>query len=374
VILPSFSRLALAYACAYPWVGFERWPKRPWSDVASVGQRVSTAAEQLAIWGDYDRDAVGDAAPHAEAVRELLERDNPAAIYAEQALAWDVRHRSARWLPQNHPRDYSAVAHGEMFGTPDVVFLRQDGTVVVRDYKTGDTSRGRDPGAHAQLRALALCASKVFGVDSVDVQLVHVSASYAWVESDTLTAWDIEATADQLAELYHTIATASDYLPNPGAHCSYHYCPKLTVCPVWQKRIRELDDKLAAELVLTTDLAGPAQASKQWDAVRALGRILDQYEQAVKDMAKTQAIPRPGGKVLGYREQTRETIDGRRALPVLREMGLDDAAEVKVSLSAVRRAAKEAGLVQARAVQALRDAGAVSESRWTKFEEFLPKE
>jgi hypothetical protein len=362
--LPSFSKLALAKRCAYPWTGRTRWPEGTLSPQASLGRRVAVASEQLHVWGDYD----GERFAHAEAIRELIERERPQVTFAaaEQAMAWSDS--GARWLPQEHPRDYSQVREGEMFGTPDVVMVR-GGDVVVRDYKTGDRDRGRDPQDHDQLRALALCASRIFGRREVVVELCHVSESYAWVERATLGRWELDETAELLERIYATIERA-DADPRAGFWCHWHYCPLLTTCPIQVAREKQLAEAVGVAMRLTTSIESAAQASEQWDAVRALERALEEHKRAVQEYARHNVVERENGKRLGWHETRREVIDGKRALPLLQEMGLEVEAEIKVTKTAITAAAKAAGQPQAATLRALRDAGAVRESTFERFEEF----
>ena len=101
-----------------------------------------------------------------------------------------------------------------------------DEAVLVVDLKTG--RKPHSPHGHAQLAANALASALHHGVGWARVAIATVSTRGVWVEWSTLAAVDLARTDDTTARLLARVPGAE---PQPGPHCTAHYCPSKGSCP-----------------------------------------------------------------------------------------------------------------------------------------------
>lgn len=128
-------------------------------------------------------------------------------------------------------RNYPATENPWVqYGTADIVGKLKTGEIYVGDWKTG----GSD-GAKEQLKTLAYCAAKVFGVDTVDdsyavISCLSVNEHGVWPNEESLSEKDLYNHAISLTNA-HDKAVHGGGEPVPGVHCSSLYCPHLAYCP-----------------------------------------------------------------------------------------------------------------------------------------------
>lgn len=98
--------------------------------------------------------------------------------------------------------------------------------VLVVDLKTG--RKPHHPEGHAQLEINALAAQLAYGATRARVAIATVSTRGVWVEWHDLSADDLVRVDNDAAGLLARVPSAE---PNPGPHCSAHYCPSKGACP-----------------------------------------------------------------------------------------------------------------------------------------------
>ncbi len=402
MFLPTFSRLDVAARCVYPWTSRQRWPKQPPNAFRGVGSAVSSVAECLAVWGDAPIDAIAEAqgltpsdttklGQMAVHLRELIEDEATRTSWrvAEQALAYDLRAGTARELRQAHPRDYSDRKPHEMSGTPDLVFVR-DGALVVRDYKTGRYTWGKNPAESRQLRALGLCAARAYGFHEVTLELVQVDADGVRARPEPLDAFELALCADELCGIHDRIAYEGERPPpNPGHWCDSAYCPLAATCPATTKALATVAKVSDLEYPLTDEITSPEHAAYLLERLAVAKTAIETIRHAVKEYAREHGpVPLNNDKLYGVvlhdgRERFDLSVDG--ALEAIRKhlgpFAAAAAVSSKTSKTAIEVAAKAEqtkrgqGVRRARALMdELRELGALKRGApYETIEAFTPK-
>lgn len=151
--------------------------------------------------------------------------------YAELSIAWDYATDTARIL--GHGRHtYADASDTDICMTGDLVVIRED-VGLVRDYKTGHGYV--TPAQHsAQLHVLALGVSRVFGLESIMVEFMHIKEPTAFGDrfpSDQF--WVTRSHLDAMKARIHGMVAElmSDEPPayREGMQC--RYCPSWDWCP-----------------------------------------------------------------------------------------------------------------------------------------------
>ena len=212
----------------------------------------------------------------------------PAGAEHEVAMGLDVATgRAYRYALDSH-RGYPE--DGFLHGTTDLVWVL-DGCVVVLDFKTGKwVVLARESW---QLKALAIMAAKLAGLDEARVALAYLQDDGSWKLSwDSLDAFELSDAEARIASL-KTRALRGEY--STGEHC--RFCPSLTLCPAQTQMAKaivpslaEVEDKLAS---LT-----PKQQGEVWERVRLAEELIGKVKTAIGTMAAASPIPLPNGKTL----------------------------------------------------------------------------
>lgn len=401
---PTFSRLDVALGpngaarCVFPWTGRLKWPRRPERLAATLGTSVSRAAECLAVFGQAPVDEL--AAELADADRrsflamvghlaELLAEEAETDLWrrAEVALAYDCASGRGRELSAEQARDYSGRAWRELSGTPDLVRVRADGVLVVRDYKTGRYKWGAKAGDQPQLRALGLAAARAYRHDQVVVELVQVDEDGLRRSEDLLDPFELDCAAGELRGLLDRIERAQE-TPRPGHWCAGAYCPTLATCPATLKLMEAIAGASGLQHPITAELTSPEHAAYVLERLAAAEMAIETIRHAVQEMARKAPIPLANGKLYGPVVQDgRETIDlsVKGAVALVEEhlgpFAAATAIEKRTSKTALETAAKAEqarrgeGVKKFRALlEALDELGAVRHGApFEKFTEFSPK-
>lgn len=350
--LPSASKLELAEHCVYPWSSGVRWPKR---EPMSADQRYGLAFHDLAAAmaaGSADipaiitaRQLTGAEEKRLEAtadhLAEVLLLDQAAATpEAEVAYVYDVdtgaiERAADRW----------AGGPGRVYGAADLVFERQDGVYVVRDWKTGHRARGRSPGQTPQLRFLGMVAGALAGFSTVRVELAFVDEEGVEVVGEQLDALDLGAVEGELAGLVDRIKEPPT--PRPGPWCERYYCPLRASCPATLAALAHVDGELQR-----FPLLGAFQSAEHAAFVRhrlpVLQALLDERQADIEEYSKHYGplpVEDKPGMVWGPREQPgRERIEASpAALKILRSKLSAEGAEVAIEKS-ISKASIERGV------------------------------
>ncbi len=397
-LLPSPSKLALVEECAFAWSPLApEWPSdagtwyRGFGDgisrvaqaaVAGAPLDASSLADELGLTPAQGRDFALAAAHVVQSVEELRTDPNVSELRAEVPVAYAVTMTSARWCGERAPGGRAVdEREGERSGAIDLIY-RRAGRLVVRDWKSGPRAREHRPADTLQLLAYGAAAALASGDQAVTLELAHVDEFGVLVVADDLDAFTLDAAALRVAERYAEVARR-EALPNPGPHCWECYCPILPVCPVTQKAI-EAVHKVAEAPPMVVEFTSPEHAASVRTRLKMVQKACDAIEEALKAYASHTPIPAGNGKVYGRRVQNREVVDLTRegAMAVLEQHlgapGLEIAVERSTSGAAIRRAAMgvapkgKAAALERTLMGALREAGALRNTEFTKFEEFKP--
>lgn len=364
---PSPSKLDLAARCAYPWTSGIRHDPFASSTAADLGTAVHAALAAAALGqpapevpADVDRD---DYERAVRAGRLIMEADLAAGatvLLVERRVALDLRTGRGRLVQQLEQR-----RSGELRGDVDVAMRRSDGSIVVRDWKTGR------PGVVSasdsmQIATYAVAIGSLYSCTSVVVQQVHLLDGYeGTIDSASYDAIDLGAA---LATIRHLASPPHGSMPQPGSHCRDLYCPIAARCPATLALVERARE--ACALPDTTTLDPPT-------AVRVLERLplVDAYLDALRAeaervIAAAGTVVADDGTAWGLVERDGdETIDAEAARAVLERLDMLDAVETKAVASkasierAARRRATKRGelspMVRA-ALEELRAAGAIT--------------
>lgn len=300
----------------------------------------------------------------------------PLNLAAEVTLAIDLETGAARELGRDLNRDYSAALPTEIVGTVDALGMNDDEVLII-DWKSG---RGHvDPAARNwQLLALAVAAARVYGKSRARVGIGFVpEGSKPWFDWADLDALDLDAALYQLRKMARRIEKARADLAagrtpetTPNVHC--RYCPAWKSCPSQTALLRQVVAAPAEIEREVMTLLTPETARAAYERIKLVSAVVKRVEQAVYAWAATSPIDLGDGNVLGMTTTQKESVDGDKALPVLRAKFGDAVAEAacerSTSKAAINRALKKVerskgtsfAEVERDALAALREAGAIS--------------
>lgn len=300
----SASQLGRSVACAAS-VRLPQWPAFP--IIPPVGGGISPAErgtqihkflEVLAKTLDLTAalEAVADAG-----VRKECEQIDLDPLYfgapdretiTELSVALDIMTGAARVLPPPLPGErYAPVSRTEIPGTIDLVQLLEDGTALVRDYKTGSR-----PGSVWQLRFAVLCVEQIYGVKA-EADFLYLDKDWlTWrtsgpIEQSSKSQWMDELRAAYAAWTRSGPTRDSDVVTGP--HCAY--CPAVESCPAYMRSIKE-----AAQAVDMRDfLSGLGDPAKAYHHAKKM--ISDGYKliERVERIAAIEPVDLGNGVLLG---------------------------------------------------------------------------
>ena len=238
----------------------------------------------------------------------------------------------------------------KLTGHADLLCYRDDGTVIVLDWKTG-----RHEGDHyAQLLTYGWLAKQHrpdgYVVERVVAMVVYLrSGNY---ESWEWTRSEIESEA---TEMFERIAGERGKY-SPGEHCQY--CPVYVHC--------EARRLMAREAVASLERDGGVLTDQGWATRGTVKRAVYDMEDTVKDRIRQAKDGRVdlGGSVLSLDKRTRSEIDIRVAWPILTKYLDTDtlAGAMTMSKTKVERSLRALRLNVAEILEELEEAGAIQTS------------
>jgi hypothetical protein len=302
------------------------------------------------------------------------------AFRTEVPFAFDPRSMTARELPSNGQRDYSACEGDELPTTLDAYALEGD-RVVVLDLKTGRGVK-RVADYRRQLLVGAVCASFAHDVGEATIVLAHVTPDGVFVDQEDVDTFDLHAEALALRDEVARIPSAE---PVPGSHCAERRCPMRPWCPMTTRHLPVIVDTPAARLPLVGALEQPDAARVLLDVLPRVEAWVEERRRALRTFVDERgAVDLDGGRVFGRFEEARETprLDVVGAIDAMRSVlgDLADAAiERKTTKAAIERAARtlvnrrggrrgELKIVREAVLNALRGARAMKVSRYPHYE------
>lgn len=302
---PSASRLGLAAHCVYPWSSGATWlgegaptPDQRYGNAFHVLAERALGGTTLLEGEALDALARACAAEHAlteaesdnlraAALRllEAIQQDHvQGPLHVETAAAFDPLTGTRRLMVGNERGE----PH-ELYGRADLVFLRTDGVLVVRDWKTGERAREAAPRDTPQLRALALLFSEP-GVP-VRVELAFLGEDGIEIRGDDLTAEDLRDVEGELVELAAHLEAPPE--PRPGPWCERLHCPMRATCPATLAALASVDAEIT-RYPLTGPVQGPEHAAFLRHRLAALQAWMEERERAVREEAKRAPLPVAG--------------------------------------------------------------------------------
>ena len=375
--LPTASMHALALTCPASQVlpqAYTRW------EAGEVGVDRHAALERR-VWG-----VVQEETPEVRAWLESIDDETIAHLVgssSEVTFSWRPDTGEARRVGDHLERAYPEE-DGIYFGTSDYYSVSPSGWIEIVDLKTGNGAV-EPPARNAQLRFLALAAARSVGADKARVGILHATGERTWWERAELDAFDLEMVAVDLRNLAERIDWARrdverGQMPRVtvGDHCKWcqsrHGCPARVAMA--QRMAGEPEEVVRDLKAMLT----PETAKIALDRWRAATDALKEVGAALYAYAKESPIPVGDGRVWGPVESQRTVIDAAKAWPVLVGLWGPEAARAAMTLETSKSglgrgidAAGGAGTKKARiaaALDALKAADAVSETKRTEYEEY----
>lgn len=134
-----------------------------------------------------------------------LEQAAPLGSVPEAKFAFNVLSCEARFIGQGSDRDYGPLANGEIPGTADVLFVRDD-HLLMQDYKTGTGYAERlagvfdKPKENLQFGHNALCASLVHDKPKVFFEALYTKTGE--VKDAAFDVFDFAAIGERLRRIW----------------------------------------------------------------------------------------------------------------------------------------------------------------------------
>lgn len=305
---------------------------------------------------------------------------------SEVTYSWSPATGEARRVGDHLDRAYPEE-DGVYFGTADYYSGSPNGGVEIVDLKTGNGPVD-PPERNAQLRFLALAATRSMGFDRARIGILHATGERTWWEWAELDAFELELVAVQLRKLAERIGWARRDVEagktprvTVGDHCKW--CQARHGCPARVAMAQRLAGEPEAVVRDLKAMLTPETARLALDRWRAATAALKEVGAALYAYAKESPIPLGDGRVWGPVESQRTVIDAAKAWPVLVELWGPEAARAAMTLETSKtgvgrgvQAALDSGRLtgsKAKATQAalaaLDAAGAFESTTRTEYEE-----
>jgi hypothetical protein len=263
------------------------------------------------------------------------ERERPGD---EVAMAWNVEAGKGRLLAKAAHRAYGGLQPGEIPGTADRVTVSAD-KVTINDYKSGFGYMVAAPKDNPQLLLYAVAAADIHGKQAARVEIeAEGQAPYG----TDLDSFDLAAARERIRAIWTAAKAAETGTPRvvAGDHC--WRCECAHACPAYTTVLQAVGAGAMGTTLPDTALT-PRLVADTWPIYQLARRALGMYEQAVRHyVAAVGPVPLSDGRELALRTVTRESLDGRVARSVLRDLHgepvADAACEVSTSKAAVERA------------------------------------
>lgn len=347
-MLPSASKSDLADHCVFPWNGGVRWPKwEPMRTDQRFGKAFHAAAEAAAhvfeefgtipgslelgvFWCAEAFELTENERQTLEALMfrlvEQLENDDaewrvPEFIFAVNVESGDVRRLANR--QDKRPSERVAIA--------DLVFKQRNGSIVVREYKTGRGAQSKRAETSGQTRLLAFATARHFELADVRCEVVHVAVDGFIVDAaqfDSLALCVIECEQEALVE--RLLAAPK---PNPGPWCTGEFCSIIADCPATKAMLAEVE-RHALSVPVLHEPQSAEEAGRLRTAVHVVRKWADAAEERWQSWAKRMPIPVGGGKVVIVQERKgdEELVENDKMLDIV----IDEIAQMVFDQDATR--------------------------------------
>jgi len=242
----------------------------------------------------------------------------------------------------------------------------EDSLATIGDWKSGRNQRQY----RRQMEAYAYATRESFGMPkSGKITAVIIWLRFCEVEVLQFTGADLDAFRDDFLALRRSIGKSYA----PGEHC--FGCQRAHECPARDAYLRSAQ---TAMVVANEDGIAPEKLAELYPQAQALEKMLEAYRAALKLVVANGPLPIGNGKQIELVEAHRAVINTISARPVLAANGFseDDIARVssmskgEIETVVGERAPKGMkGRNQAAIVKALEDAGAITQTSFTKLQQ-----
>lgn len=248
----------------------------------------------------------------------------------------------------------------ELSGHADVL-ERGEERIVGLDWKSGYVERHHEP----QVKGYAALSMDGAGVP---VTFFIVYLRLGFFETYTWTAGELAVFRSDIAEA----AFSPDPVFHPGEQCTF--CPRRFTCPGRMAMVRRTALEVTDE---EYQVLSPDRLLDLHRRVKAVAKSIDDWDRWIREYIRINGSIQIDGRVLGFVEENRDTIDPITAWPVLSATFTDEeiAGFITIGKSKMLDAAGEKapprgkGKYQAALMQQLEDIGAVTKKTIQKLME-----
>lgn len=258
---------------------------------------------------------------------EAGKRDLPALAditisETEPSYVIDVKKRTV--TQTGHHRQYGELGEWQIGTTPDLVGLRRDNTMVVRDYKS--RKRVESASTNLQVRTQVLAVATVAKASHVNAGLIYLNdneedlADFGVVDFAAIWA-DLTAICRRIDEINAMPIEQLKF--NAGSHCTY--CDGLLVCPTQRAMVRVFStqvevlsqEDLTAKFMSMTD----EQIELADDHIHIIDRMLEMAKSARFARLEVGPVKLKGGKYLKLVTSSNKRTDWPKLDDALKEQG-----------------------------------------------------
>jgi len=358
---PTASELRTATQCLAPWaLGLPTIEDS--SSYSEEGRRRHKMAEKIAM-GNYTADDGWWDEQWAMAIQRKID-DDLAVIdrYDCEPAIWLVE-RGISYRPtmlggeaEFIERKPGERLRGAYAGTADLAYVRNDGVLVVADWKLGARGEVNEWPASENPQlwflALALATALRISASSASVVVARVELRHVFDNGDIevdgydITQGELDAWAEQLASMANRIQNGDGEMPRRSEACGR--CKSRAACPAWRALQEHVLGLLTSDnpLPLSTPISSVEQALIVRDAKKVVSQLSETWDQRLIAWHERNPGGIPIG--LGMREvmittQRREVLDTPEALAAIAEVVGAGAIERRphVTLESIRATARK---------------------------------
>lgn len=217
----------------------------------------------------------------------------------EPSYVIDVKKRTV--TQTGHHRQYGELGEWQIGTTPDLVGLRSDNTLIVRDYKS--RKRVESAATNLQVRTQVLAVATVAKASSVNAGLIYLNdgeedlADFGLVDFSAIWA-DLTSICQRIDEIKSLPLEQLKF--NAGSHCTY--CDGLLVCPTQRAMVKVFSSQ--TEVLTQEDLTAKFMAMTDEqieiadDQIHIIDRMLEMAKSARFARLEVGPVKLKGGKYL----------------------------------------------------------------------------
>ncbi len=245
-------------------------------------------------------------------------------IATEVAFAVNVYTGEVQFLGHHLNRKYNYFPEdsGWICGSEDVVGMR-DGNPIVADYKNGDDVG--DISDNLQVGFHAIAVAELTGAETVEGCIVYTRPPVN-ESSYIFTKFDRNIILDKLRVAYDNYRKSKEIVKSgqlppvyPNDHCKY--CPAMNACPKWSSLVRHFAPELE-HINFNSGALTVEKLGELWPKFKQFkGYFEEAYDQVKGLVQKHGKVPLRNGKHLALVPSSREYINGKKAVALLRLYG-----------------------------------------------------